>query len=168
MEILLSLTSDALALNQWAVQTLTNGFLLKQYSHAVVNVRGLQAADGANIVWNEIVRYTRERCRPTGNEGADVQAFNNDLVAFVFAAVRLLLVDMLVVPGVCRCCGCTMQHACPGRCSWSDPLGTICSEERCVRNAGPAIVGGRLTFPHLEPSPPAAGRPDPAGGEVAP
>ena len=33
-------------------------------------------------------------------------------------------------PGTCRVCGCTMDHACEGGCSWANQLETICS--RCV------------------------------------
>lgn len=167
MEIHLSLTADQLALNQWALQTLTNAYLVKQHLAAVAVPRGLQAADAANIVWNELVRFLRERHQPKGNELADVQTFNTALAKTLFGSCHLLLLDMLVVPGVCRFCGCTMRFACPGRCSWMDQLGTICSDHRCVRKAGPAVVGSAVSFPHLNPAPTDV-RPDPAGGEVAP
>lgn len=34
--------------------------------------------------------------------------------------------------GVCRVCGCTDDHACPGGCSWADDEHTLCS--RCAEN----------------------------------
>lgn len=37
--------------------------------------------------------------------------------------------------GVCRVCGCTDDHACPGGCSWSDDEHTLCS--RCAEKGAP-------------------------------
>lgn len=34
--------------------------------------------------------------------------------------------------GVCRFCGCTEYHACPGGCSWINAAQTVCSSTDCV------------------------------------
>lgn len=40
-----------------------------------------------------------------------------------------------LIPGVCRYCKCTDQHACAGGCSWWDTQHTVCTTNRCVRKA---------------------------------
>lgn len=48
---------------------------------------------------------------------------------FQTRALRKIYADRLKgTSGQCRYCRCTDDHACPGGCSWIDPLHTVCSE----------------------------------------
>jgi hypothetical protein len=54
------------------------------------------------------------------------------------AAVRQWAIAQLP-RGVCRTCGCTENHGCPGGCSWVDGTETLCSSCGNAAKAGPAM-----------------------------
>jgi hypothetical protein len=162
VEISLSLTADGLAMNQWAIQTLTFAYLAR-------HGEPLAAHSAANMSFVAIVQHTREQ----GSE--DAYFFNRALVQSVIRAAQLVSADLLVVGGVCRFCGCSMKHPCRAlqgidrNLQWTQS-GSCCTAPDCLRKAGPAASFARHTFPlDIPPRLSAAGlRTDPAGGEVAP
>jgi hypothetical protein len=138
MEIILDPTNDGLAMNQWAVQTLTWAYLA-----TFPEAPPLRANEAASITWTAIVYQSR-----TQNGWGDLNIFdyNVALLRSVLRASVAIEENELAVPGVCRFCGCTMRYACvnDGRtCAWSESDSTICNAAACLdgakRNGKPLI-----------------------------
>lgn len=62
-------------------------------------------------------------------EIADLRSRRGELVAQRVSPVG----SPGILPGVCKFCGCTEDHACEGGCAWADDERTICT--RCVERS---------------------------------
>jgi hypothetical protein len=158
---------NGLHFNDWVIQTLTFAYMAKFPGPTALI--GPRSHTAANIVYMTITQHVREK-HQSHVSALDPAVFCAELVKAAVDAAHLLQLDSLVVPGICRYCGCIEIYGCRLRgghsCSWYNLVATnrtICSHPECIRKAGPAGSGCYLTFPCKgEPSPIDPPRPRPA------